>query len=50
MTSSTTNNDSKLTSAATGEPIEYWMITTTDDKGNKASTKQQIGLRKQSSV
>jgi len=37
MTSSTTNNDSKLTSAATGEPIEYWMITTTDDKGNKAS-------------
>ena len=27
---------SKLTSAATGEPIEYWIITTTDDKGNKA--------------
>src|SRR5918912_3624394 len=33
----TTNNDSnKLTSAATGEPIDYWIITTTDDKGNKA--------------
>lgn len=30
------NNNSQLTSAATGEPIEYWMITTTDDKGNKA--------------
>ncbi|HET7345019.1 MAG TPA: VOC family protein [Nitrososphaeraceae archaeon] len=35
---STTNNDSsKLTSAATGEPIDYWIITTTDDKGNKAA-------------
>jgi predicted enzyme related to lactoylglutathione lyase len=30
------NNNGKLTSVATGEPIEYWMITTTDDKGNKA--------------
>ena len=29
------NNNGHLTSAATGEPIEYWMITT-DDKGNKA--------------
>jgi predicted enzyme related to lactoylglutathione lyase len=29
-------DDSKLTSAATGQPIEYWIITTTDDKGNKA--------------
>jgi predicted enzyme related to lactoylglutathione lyase len=29
-------DDSQLTSAATGQPIEYWMITTTDDKGNKA--------------
>jgi hypothetical protein len=28
--------DSQLTSAATGQPIEYWMLTTTDDKGNKA--------------
>ena len=37
VNTTTTNNDSKLTSAATGEPIEYWMITTTDDKGNKAS-------------
>jgi predicted enzyme related to lactoylglutathione lyase len=26
----------QLTSAATGQPMEYWMITTTDDKGNKA--------------
>jgi predicted enzyme related to lactoylglutathione lyase len=32
-----TDNNSKLTSAATGQPIEYWIITTTDDKGNKAS-------------
>jgi predicted enzyme related to lactoylglutathione lyase len=32
-----TDNNSKLTSAATGEPIEYWIITTTDDKGNKAA-------------
>lgn len=29
-------DDSQLTSAATGQPMEYWMITTTDDKGNKA--------------
>jgi predicted enzyme related to lactoylglutathione lyase len=29
-------DDSHLTSAATGQPMEYWMITTTDDKGNKA--------------
>jgi hypothetical protein len=29
-------DDSQLTSAATGQPIEYWMLTTTDDKGNKA--------------
>src|ERR671933_550192 len=29
-------DDSQLTSAATGQPIEYWMVTTTDDKGNKA--------------
>jgi predicted enzyme related to lactoylglutathione lyase len=29
-------DDSKLTSAATGQPIEYWIVTTTDDKGNKA--------------
>jgi uncharacterized protein len=28
--------DSQLTSAATAQPIEYWIITTTDDKGNKA--------------
>ena len=35
--STTTNNDSnKLTSAATGEPIDYWIITTTDDKENKS--------------
>ena len=27
---------SQLTSAATGQPMEYWLITTTDDKGNKA--------------
>src|SRR5215813_6949087 len=27
---------SQLTSAATGQPMEYWMVTTTDDKGNKA--------------
>ena len=36
MSRSTDENNSKLTSAATGEPIEYWMITTTDDQGNKA--------------
>jgi predicted enzyme related to lactoylglutathione lyase len=29
-------NDNQLTSAATGKPIDYWMVTTTDDKGNKA--------------
>jgi catechol 2,3-dioxygenase-like lactoylglutathione lyase family enzyme len=34
--SSTTDNNNKLTSAATGQTIEYWIITTTDDKGNKA--------------
>ena len=28
--------DSQLTSGATGQPMEYWMVTTTDDKGNKA--------------
>jgi hypothetical protein len=26
----------QLTSIATGQPIDYWIITTTDDKGNKA--------------
>ena len=30
------DNNNHLTSVATGEPIEYWIITTTDDKGNKA--------------
>jgi predicted enzyme related to lactoylglutathione lyase len=29
-------DDSRLTSVATAQPIEYWIITTTDDKGNKA--------------
>jgi predicted enzyme related to lactoylglutathione lyase len=29
-------DDSQLTSAADGQPMEYWMVTTTDDKGNKA--------------
>ena len=29
-------DDRQLTSAATGQPMEYWMVTTTDDKGNKA--------------
>jgi uncharacterized protein len=28
-------DDNQLTSAA-GQPMEYWMVTTTDDKGNKA--------------
>ena len=28
--------DRQLTSAATGQPMEYWMVTTIDDKGNKA--------------
>ena len=27
---------SQLTSAADGQPMEYWMVTTIDDKGNKA--------------
>ena len=26
----------ELTSAAAGQSMEYWMVTTTDDKGNKA--------------
>lgn len=30
-----TIDDSQLTSAA-GQPMEYWIVTTTDDKGNKA--------------
>ena len=29
-------DDSRLTSAVTAQPMEYWIITTTDDKGNKA--------------
>ncbi|MGA8106853.1 MAG: VOC family protein [Nitrososphaeraceae archaeon] len=29
-------DDSRLTSAATAQPMEYWIITTTDDNGNKA--------------
>jgi uncharacterized protein len=29
-------DDSRLTSAATAQPMEYWIITTTDDKGNQA--------------
>jgi uncharacterized protein len=29
-------DDRQLTSAATGQPIEYWTVTTVDDKGNKA--------------
>jgi uncharacterized protein len=29
-------DDSRLTSAATAQPMEYWIITTTDDKGNRA--------------
>ena len=28
-------DDSQLTSVATGQPIEYWRITTTNDKGSK---------------
>ena len=36
ISGSTEDNSSKLTSAATGQPIEYWIITTMDDKGNKA--------------
>jgi predicted enzyme related to lactoylglutathione lyase len=30
------SDNGQLTSAATGQPMEYWMVTTTDDKGNKA--------------
>ena len=29
-------NESQLTSAATGQPINYWIVSTVDDKGNKA--------------
>ncbi len=29
-------DNSQLTSAATGQPVEYWMVSTTDDKGNNA--------------
>jgi predicted enzyme related to lactoylglutathione lyase len=29
-------SDSQLTSAATGQPIDYWIVSTVDDKGNKA--------------
>lgn len=29
-------NDSQLTSAATDQPIDYWIVSTVDDKGNKA--------------
>jgi len=29
-------DNSQLTSAATAQLMEYWMVTTTDDKGNKA--------------
>jgi len=29
-------DNSQLTSAADGQPMEYWMVTTTDDEGNKA--------------
>lgn len=29
-------NSSQLTSPVTGQSIEYWMVITTDDKGNKA--------------
>jgi hypothetical protein len=32
------DEDGQLTFAATGKPMRYWMITTTDDKGNEAST------------
>jgi len=28
-------DNSQLTSAATGQPLEYWIISTADDKGNK---------------
>ena len=33
---STEDNSSQLTSPVTGQSIEYWMVITTDDKGNKA--------------
>ena len=36
ISGSTDNNNGRLTSAATGEPIEYWIVTTPDDKGNKS--------------
>lgn len=29
-------DNNQLTSAADGQPMEYWMVTTIDDKGNKA--------------
>ncbi|MGC1928269.1 MAG: VOC family protein [Candidatus Nitrosopolaris sp.] len=29
-------DNSQLTSVTDGQPMEYWMVTTTDDKGNKA--------------
>ena len=29
-------DDRQLTSAGTGQPMEYWMVTTTDDKGSRA--------------
>jgi predicted enzyme related to lactoylglutathione lyase len=32
----TEDNSSQLTSPVTGQSIEYWMVITTDDKGNKA--------------
>ncbi len=32
----TKDNSSQLTSPVTGQSIEYWMVITTDDKGNKA--------------
>jgi len=31
----TEDNSSQLTSPVTGQSIEYWMVITTDDKGNK---------------
>jgi uncharacterized protein len=32
------SEDNQLTSAVTGQPMEYWMVTTTDEKGNKSLT------------
>jgi predicted enzyme related to lactoylglutathione lyase len=32
----TEDNSSQLTSPVTGQSLEYWMVITTDDKGNKA--------------